>query len=548
MVDKAIILVNAAQYIEPTCDASLRSAEKAGFDVWRNFGNESQDVIRSSMAMEALSAGFTELIWIDPDISFHVLDLVKVRAFKKPVFTALYPLKGTNDLCGNITAHNKQTGEILLNQAGSGFLYTRASVYQDIVDKLKLLKCSHVGKSFYPWFMPFVERGMYFSEMMAFCYRLGKSGHKIEAKADICVDHIGTKPWKFSIGLDKLPYFIKLASDKECNIAAKQEDVDKAMAKELGRKYTKVWSGIHEISKEALAQGTAASYNPSIVRHKGQLWLFYRHDAKTALHCTTWQERRPIGIRAVQLTNEYQVVPGTDHGILVPPTWEEVVLEDPKAMSDGEHVWLSAVEPNFIEGLQSAWVVGVNISKQLLENGKFVTVDSGMPAFGDNPGMEKNWAPFTYDGKVFVNYSMDPHVVFNRANPAESYETPGANWGMGEIVHGGTPPVKVGNEYFSFMHGKSRHSQLLQRPIYYMVGCVGFEAQPPFRITKFTQDPILWSDLSMDPHRHMSCVFPGGAIYDMNKNEWAMSYGHNDIACRILTVPHDKLLSSMSPV
>ena len=49
-----VILVPAAQYIEPACERGLRQLEAAGHPVWRVFGYAAIDVARSHIATPAL--------------------------------------------------------------------------------------------------------------------------------------------------------------------------------------------------------------------------------------------------------------------------------------------------------------------------------------------------------------------------------------------------------------------------------------------------------------------------------------------------------------
>lgn len=541
--DKLAILVHTSGQIEPECETALRRAESLGFFVWRNHTKDSVAEVKGYMVQEVLNLGFTEILWVEPNIIFSLKTLTEIRALKKPVFSALYSTRGTKELCGVIATHDPETKEITLSRTGSGFLYTRASVYLDLVAKLRLEKCSYLGKSFYPWFLPTVHKGCYLSEATAFCHRLTEAKYAIEAHQDLTVSYLSSAVCDFSFRSEQSSFFLSLPQHESHLIDDHQEAIDTATALSVGKPYKRIWTSVQEIPKVLLAQGSACAYNPSIVKHQDKLWMFYRHDAKTTLHCTTWQERRPIMVRAVMLDEKYLPIEGTDQQLILPSSWDSMCMEDPKVMSDGDFIWVSLVEPNLAPGFQSRWVLGVNVSKHVLENGKFRCLESGMPRFGKNPGLEKNWAPFKYGGQVMVNYSMSPHVVFNLEDLTEKYETPGVSWNMGEIIHGGTPPVLVGNEYFSFMHGKSEYTQLLHKPVHYMVGCVAFEARPPFKITRFTTQPILWSDLSIDPYRPISCAFPGGAIYDAGI--WTVSYGHNDMACRLLTLTHKNLLSVM---
>src|SRR5687767_13915734 len=62
------ILVPVRGQIEPSCEASLRKLEERGYVVRRTFSRAPVDLLRIQMATEALTKGFEETMWIDPDI------------------------------------------------------------------------------------------------------------------------------------------------------------------------------------------------------------------------------------------------------------------------------------------------------------------------------------------------------------------------------------------------------------------------------------------------------------------------------------------------
>lgn len=132
---------------------------------------------------------------------------------------------------------------------------------------------------------------------------------------------------------------------------------------------------------------------------------------------------------------------------------------------------------------------------------------------------EKNWCPFVHDGKMEVVYSIQPHVVMGRAANAPIMLA----WAYGE-PRGGTPPVRVGGEYISFFHSSLPWRKPKRR---YYVGAYGFAAQPPFRVTRCTTEPLLIGS-EEDPRvlGGPCCVFPNGA--DLRDGKWLLVAGSND--------------------
>jgi predicted GH43/DUF377 family glycosyl hydrolase len=344
---------------------------------------------------------------------------------------------------------------------------------------------------------------------------------------------------KFLLGTEKkLPPFLDFPRSTT-SLEDYQEFMDKTTARSMDLPYRRIWDSIHEVN---LHGPEFRTYNPSILKYKGDLWMFYRRDDTVQKLFVGF--KRGSTIRAVKLDSHYQPIASTDHHINIPPKWEDTQFEDPKVATDGEIIILSMVEPNLKISKSNIWIFAVKVAELILENDKFNVIHADMPKFGKNPGQEKNWAPFFHDSRVYMNYSMQPHVVFNLHDFNEVYEGLGVAWNTGEVIHGGTPPQRVGDRLYSFMHGKYTHPKVEGYPLAYMMGCVEFEAKPPFTVTRFTKAPIMWSDLGPDLHRHISCIFPAGAVYEDNK--WSVSYGNNDKTCRIVTIPHDRLLKSLS--
>ena len=134
-----------------------------------------------------------------------------------------------------------------------------------------------------------------------------------------------------------------------------------------------------------------------------------------------------------------------------------------------------------------------------------------------------------------------------RLDVKETYVTheSSQDWIFGE-PRGGTPPVLIGSEYWSFFHsslpwagkGKLRH---------YHMGVYAFEAKPPFRITRMTSRPILsGSHRDVLAEKKPLVVFPCGAI--IKDGEWTVSLGVNDLASAWIEIPHEQLLKLVQPV
>lgn len=179
------------------------------------------------------------------------------------------------------------------------------------------------------------------------------------------------------------------------------------------------------------------------------------------------------------------------------------------------------------------------------------------PEFGNNvkdwlrnKGWEKNWLFFFHDDALMVIYLTRPHTVVEMKFdvPPSKMRTWVTNdfsrlWDHGE-PRGGTPPVRVGDEYWSFFHSSVPWTKNKRR---YNMGAYAFASEPPFSITRATSLPLL-SGSRRDPWNEGKplVVFPCGAL--LRDGEWLVTLGVNDLACAWIKIPHEDLEQLASPV
>lgn len=163
-----------------------------------------------------------------------------------------------------------------------------------------------------------------------------------------------------------------------------------------------------------------------------------------------------------------------------------------------------------------------------------------------NAGHEKNWTWFRHDDSWHFVYQSSPeHRVVRYQGVLDVKEwsgkvKTGEIWKHGDL-RGGSCPVRVGNEYFCFVHS-SLPSRINRRT--YFMGAYAFEAEPPFEITRMTTEPMLTASHN-DPHVYggPSTVWPGGSIF--RDGNWTISMGINDEACGWMKIPHADVISQM---
>lgn len=221
--------------------------------------------------------------------------------------------------------------------------------------------------------------------------------------------------------------------------------------------------------------------------------------------------------------------------IAMPKQFTDEHFEDPRAVHANGRTWIMACD--FLWSRRAmrwtgAHQVLASFDEDWVCRGRFdLPIGNNGTEVGGNSGHEKNHVPFFHDGILRIIYRGCPHQVYtvdlHNGNKLYLNESPWKScWPHGEI-RGGTPPVQVGDEYWTFFH--SSYPALLNRPTRrYVMGAYAFEARPPFKITRISRTAILTGSL----HNNWSVdkpatVFACGA--SLENNEWLITGGANDL-------------------
>ena len=182
--------------------------------------------------------------------------------------------------------------------------------------------------------------------------------------------------------------------------------------------------------------------------------------------------------------------------------------------------------------------------------------------------VEKNWAPSEYVNKkggseIYFDYSVAPLKLLKLSTQSESSvehitstynrNLDGLMWpGLWGGLRGGTPAQKVGDEYLAFFHSSFRDRNGI---IWYCMGAYTFEDQPPFRITKISNYPILFEGIygtppmnTADPMKRV--IFPSGFVVEERNGKEVihLSCGENDASVKIITLDKNTLLRGMKKI
>lgn len=266
-------------------------------------------------------------------------------------------------------------------------------------------------------------------------------------------------------------------------------------------------------------------FNPSVFTMKGNVWLMLRR--------CVWSAGKPFNSLTVA-----QIMSNMRLGVLrqVGIKKHSRNHEDPRVVEteSGIDAWCCTYT-NAMKPEQAC----------LSLDGGFNETKARFYPFGGNlvGGPEKNWCPFDMGTKLV--YHVANHIAYD-LKTSERFETSGVSWNYGQ-ARGGTPAVLVGDEYVSFFHSSIpwRNMPGCGPRLRYYMGAYAFESSPPYRVTRWTMEPIL-SGSQHGPSIHCSpaVVFPCGAI--AFGDDWLISMGINDCASAWVKIPMNEIDKRMT--
>jgi predicted GH43/DUF377 family glycosyl hydrolase len=281
-------------------------------------------------------------------------------------------------------------------------------------------------------------------------------------------------------------------------------------------------------------------FNPGIVERPDGLWLLVRR--------SIFEDRLRFGrnaIYAFALGEPDGITPLRGVKVQMMPSKPEEQFEDPRAVVFGGRTWIGAC--NFVWfGDRNRWTGGHQILVPV--DDKWVAVSRYDPDYGknggglgQNRGHEKNWLWWFHSQKPHMLYAGPPNheiVEFDgEMRQSQVYKTTSeCPWPHG-VIRGGTPPVRVGDEYWTFFHSSMEWKPPYRR---YFMGAYAFKAEPPFNVTKVTAEPLLIGSQNdyWFPRKPL-VVFPCGAL--LREGKWLITLGVNDLKCGWVEIPHDDL-------
>jgi len=175
---------------------------------------------------------------------------------------------------------------------------------------------------------------------------------------------------------------------------------------------------------------------------------------------------------------------------------------------------------------------------------------SRLLAYDKMISIEKNWAPFEFEGNLYLIYSGEPHLILKvdletGVCKQEACTDVNFQWKWG-IIRGGTPALPAEGQLFALFHSS------FETPAYsffgktrgrnYAMGAYLLRNGYPFTPIKVTPYPIASLDDYTEDNRR-KVLFPGGMVIEGNKIH--VVWGKNDSSILISTLDREKLFSSM---
>lgn len=322
-------------------------------------------------------------------------------------------------------------------------------------------------------------------------------------------------------------------------------------------------------TKQIEIPGYPGALNPSIVRWDNSLLLSFRiRDPKT---------KRTDGIGLIHLDEEFNLI--GDPQILsieYSPPLLVSKQQDPRLVQVGKRLFMvynNVVDPINHPELRRMYYVELLYDGQLFhpQSPQIITEYPNQITLRS----EKNWVPFDYKDQLLLAYSIHPHLILHpiegtpvcefykeplgcmnfhdHQNPSSFKETKvPIEWPWG-ILRGGTPALKIGDEYLAFFHSSiympSLHSQG-KKILHYFMAAYTFSATPPFELTRISPFPIIGKTFYSGPAyktwKPLRVVFPGG--YIMDDKYIHIIYGKQDFEMWVARLDKQKLLDSLISV
>lgn len=276
-------------------------------------------------------------------------------------------------------------------------------------------------------------------------------------------------------------------------------------------------------------------YNPTIYRngHDTDLMAFRYHQ-----NPKQWRSR--LAIKSGEIAKDIEM----------PESIAAHTAEDAKLFSFRGQTHISYVNAMFPGGGDCGFTpCSVGYGPLVQEGDKWKVEKHYRINYGGNDFTSqcKNLVFFENSNRLYCIFRVSPeHEVLEveEDRVAKVLKTPAPEWRWGQMK-GGSNPIPFKGQLLRFFHSRTG-LQGKSRGFRYYIGALLMEAQPPFRITTVSAEPILAGEEEyITGHKYWkpNVVFAGTAVEE--PGGYRLSYGYNDSQCRtVLLTPEDLRLTS----
>lgn len=292
-----------------------------------------------------------------------------------------------------------------------------------------------------------------------------------------------------------------------------------------------------------VADSQTRAWNPSIARLNGRTFVSYNCGPDQCRSST-----KVCNIRLAEIDSRFRAI--SDRKLELGS--DSTIRADMRLFAHHSKLWGVFFEGTLHEN--ASGLVVVEFADDLTARERF------KPSFGRRRCYEKNWQFFSHEGDLFCVYSIQPHVVLRRVGP-NMQQVARTEWLplLCPPPLGGTPPIEYEGEYLSFFHSwepwaarglsswrfrihpvLSVMNRLAGWPFpgagtwphrIYSVGAYTFERTFPFRVVRYTPEPLLVARTTDARPGRPACVFLSGVCW--LGDAVLLSFGYHDQECRL---------------
>lgn len=297
--------------------------------------------------------------------------------------------------------------------------------------------------------------------------------------------------------------------------------------------------------KDIQLRNVFAPYNASLIeKDDGHFHLFFRYDVVRQMHFNSFDTY----IGAAELDAHFDQ---TEKEFIRINT-QSPHSEDPRVVTNERDYYLVYNDGPYTSSKDRK----MHIAKLDNETFQPQTITKMNPHLSST---EKNWVPFFHENRAYFEYQIfTPRKVLCLEDFSSSQLShiqdplPMGNieweekWGK---PLGGSSARLVDGQYLAFFHSKFKDTM---GTYWYVMGAYTFEAEPPFRITAMSKEPLLFKGIyqsesinTADPQKFV--IFPCGyALKEYGEKAFLhLACGENDCAVKIVTIDKEKLLNSL---